>query len=103
MTQVDVCGWDDLAANPLLKVEVGGTALAIIRVDDSVYALADTCSHAEASLSEGEILDHQVECPRHGATFDVRTGKALTLPATRPVATYTATVRDRRVFVEWED
>lgn len=103
MTQVDVCAWDDLAANPLLKVEVGGAALAIFRVGDAVYVLADQCSHAEASLSEGELFDHEVECPKHGATFDVRTGEALTLPATRPVATYTAAVRDGRVFVEWED
>jgi len=80
-------------------VDVDGTAVAVFRSDQALFALADRCSHAEASLCEGEVFDGEVECPRHGATFDIATGKALTLPATKPVVTYRIEVRDGNVFV----
>lgn len=70
------------------KVTVGEHAVAIVRIGDDLYAIADRCSHAEASLSEGEVFENEIECPRHGAVFDVTTGAALTLPATKPVDTY---------------
>ena len=57
----------------------------MFRVGDVVYAIGDRCSHAEASLAEGEIFDGEVECPRHGSAFDLATGMPQTLPATRPV------------------
>ena len=67
-----------------------------------VFAIGDRCSHAEASLAEGEVFDHEVECPRHGSEFDLRTGKALSLPATRPVPTYQVSVEDGVVYLDWE-
>lgn len=84
-------------------VEVGTSRVAVFRVGDEVLALADRCSHAEASLADGIVFDSEVECPRHGATFNLRTGKALTLPATRPVATFRAYIEDGDVYVEMED
>jgi 3-phenylpropionate/trans-cinnamate dioxygenase ferredoxin component len=95
----------DFADLPLVgghRVEIGSAPIALFRVGDSVYALADRCSHAEASLSEGEVFGTEVECPRHGAVFDLATGKALSLPATRPVAVLPTVVEDGNVFVEWE-
>ena len=65
-----------------------------------VFAIGDRCSHAEASLSEGEVFDHEVECPRHGSTFDLRTGKPQSLPATKPVPTYLVQIEDGNVYVE---
>jgi 3-phenylpropionate/trans-cinnamate dioxygenase ferredoxin subunit len=89
----------DLPESGGLKVEIDSTAVAVFRVGDSAYALADRCSHAEASLSEGQVFGLEVECPRHGAVFDLVTGEALTLPASRPVAVYVTVVEDGDVFV----
>ena len=85
-----------------VRVEVDGERIAVFRIDDAVYALADRCSHAEASLAEGEVIDTEVECPRHGAEFDLRTGIPQSLPATRPVAVYTAKVEDGDVYLVME-
>lgn len=81
---------------------VNGKKIAVFRVGDAFYAVDDTCTHAEASLSEGEVSGHEVECPRHGARFDLRTGEALCLPATRPVDTYPVRVEDGEVLVAVE-
>lgn len=74
--------------------------IALFRVEGTVYAIGDRCSHAEASLSEGDLFGGEVECPLHGASFDLETGRALTLPATRPVPTYGVKVEGDEVFVE---
>jgi len=58
------------------------------------------CSHAEASLSEGDVYDCKVECPLHGAEFDLKTGDAVTLPATKPVNRYKVNVEDGYIFLE---
>lgn len=82
--------------------ESGSHRVAVFRVEETVYAVADRCTHAEASLSEGEVFDGEVECPRHGATFDLTTGAVLALPATKPVKTYPIEIRDGDVLVELE-
>ena len=70
------------------RVDVAGHRLAIFRIGDEFYVIGDRCSHADASLAEGELFDYDVECPRHGSEFDVRTGRPASLPATRPVPIY---------------
>jgi len=99
MSEVRVGAFADLKTESGTLVDVAGAAVAVFKIEDRAYAIADRCSHAEASLSEGEVFDDEVECPRHGATFDITSGAALTLPATKPVATYSAAVRDGEVFV----
>lgn len=84
------------------RVEVAGHRIALFRIGDDVYAIGDRCSHAEASLSEGEVFDHTVECPRHGSEFDLVTGVPGTLPATRPVAVYDLEIVDGEVFTDLE-
>lgn len=84
------------------QVEVAGHRIALFRIDGDVYAIGDRCSHAEASLAEGEVFDHSVECPRHGSEFDLRTGEPGALPATQPVAVYTAEVADGDVYLTLE-
>lgn len=81
------------------RVEAGGHRLAIFRIEDDFYVIGDRCSHAEASLAEGELFDFDVECPRHGSEFDVRTGLPGSLPATRPVQSYEASVVDGDLMV----
>lgn len=99
MTRTRICRLDDLPESGGLKVDIASTPVAVFRVGGAAYALADRCSHAEASLSEGEVFGLEVECPRHGAVFDLATGEALSLPATRPVAVYRTLVEDGDVFV----
>lgn len=92
MSNVDVCSVGDIPLPGALRVEVEGTAVVIARDDCGIYALADRCSHADVALSEGEVADCTIECWLHGSSFDLRTGAALTLPATEPVATYAVVV-----------
>ena len=81
------------------RVDLDDRTLALFRIGDDFYVIGDTCSHAMASLSEGELWDYDVECPLHGAEFDIRTGVPQSLPATRPVATYEVRLEQGRVMV----
>lgn len=89
-----MAGWVKITSTAALpegrgiRIEVGPHRIALFRIGDEVHAIGDLCSHAEASLSEGDVFDDEIECPRHGATFDLRTGNPLSLPATKPVPVY---------------
>ena len=76
----------------------------LVRIDDDVYAIGDTCSHANVSLSEGEVRcdQREIECWKHGSSFSLVTGNPDTLPATRPVPVYVARVVDGMVHVDVE-
>ena len=91
---------DQLQNGTPVKIEKGGKTICLTRVGDEVFAINDTCSHSDASLSEGEVSDYKIECWLHGAEFDLRTGVALTLPATQAVETYAVTVDGNSVTVE---
>ena len=86
--------------SPVQTVEINGSVVAVFKVDNEYFAIQNRCSHAEASLSEGEVYDCKVECPLHGAEFDLKTGEALTLPATKPIATYTTEVNENSLVVK---
>lgn len=75
--------------------------IAVFHLEDGWYAMDDVCSHDGGPVAEGRLEGHVIECPRHGATFDVRTGDALTFPAVSPVATYAVRVVGDEVQVEW--
>jgi len=83
-----------------VKVEKDGKTICVARVGDEVFAVDDTCSHSEASLSEGDVTDFKIECWLHGAEFDLRTGEALTPPAVAPLHTYGVHVDGDSVTVE---
>jgi 3-phenylpropionate/trans-cinnamate dioxygenase ferredoxin subunit len=74
--------------------------VAVFRAGDELFAIDDTCSHAESSLSDGYVEDCQVECALHSARFDLRTGRATSLPASVDLRTYAVRVDDDTVFVE---
>lgn len=103
MSTVNLGALDTLPDGAGTRFDLPGGRIAVFRIGDDVYAIADRCSHAEASLSEGEVFDTEVECPRHGAGFDLRDGRPLSLPATRPVPTYRADVIDDDVIVTLEE
>jgi 3-phenylpropionate/trans-cinnamate dioxygenase ferredoxin subunit len=99
---VTVAKASDVAPGAVQVFEVDGTRIALCNVDGSFYAIADVCTHDGGPLDQGELEGDQIECPRHGALFDVKTGKALTLPAVVPVQTYPVQVDgdDVKVSVE---
>lgn len=97
--EVRIGGLGDLPDGRGVRVEVAEHRVAVFRIGDDVYAIGDRCSHAEASLAEGELFGTEVECPRHGSAFELSTGEALTLPATRPVPVYDVAVRDGDVYL----
>jgi len=96
-----VCAFADLAPNSATRFDVGGVPVAVVRIGDDVYAIGDTCSHADISLSEGEVLcqEKEIECWKHGSTFSLVTGEPQTLPATRPVPVYAVRVVEGNVEI----
>lgn len=91
---------DQLEVGKPVKIEKDGKTICVARVGDEVFAVDDTCSHSEASLSEGEITGFKIECWLHGAEFDLRTGEALTLPANISLETYAVKIDGNSVTVE---
>ncbi len=95
---------DDIASGSVKRFEVAGRAVAVVRIGDSVYAIGDTCSHGNVSLSEGEVLcdELEVECWKHGSAFSLITGEPSTLPAIQPVPVYKASVVDGQIVIDVE-
>ena len=79
--------------------EVNGKKIAVCHSEDGIYAIDDRCTHDNGPLGEGELVDNEIECPRHGARFDIKTGKALCLPAVGAVATYTVDIRNGEIWI----
>lgn len=82
-----------------LLVEVDECMVALFHVGGQFYALDDVCTHDGGPLAEGELIDHEIACPRHGARFDIRDGRALCMPATQPTRSHEVEVRGEQVFV----
>ena len=80
--------------------EVGDRAIAICNVEGEFFAVDDLCTHDEASLDQGELDGFEIECPRHGARFDVRSGEVKALPAILPVGTFAVRVAGDDIEVE---
>ena len=81
-------------------LDIDGRAVALFNVDGTFYAIDDVCTHDGGPLAEGKLHGCEIECPRHGARFDVRTGAALCMPAFEPVTTHEVKVEDGSVFVQ---
>lgn len=87
---ITVCMEADVPPGHAARIEIGDTPIALFNVNGAFYCLDDTCSHAEASLSDGDLDTRKcvIECPLHGSAFDLRTGEPLSLPAVEPVNTH---------------
>lgn len=98
---VRLCGSDELAPGEARRFDVDGTAICLVRCAAGFRAVADTCSHEDFSLAEGEVdADScEIECWKHGSLFSLLTGEPLTFPATRPVAVYEVAVEGADVVV----
>ena len=92
---------DELENGKAVHVDIEGVPVAVVRVDDEVFAVHDLCSHADVRLSEGLVWceTKQIECIRHGSAFSLESGHPDTLPATQPVATYPVSINDGVVTV----
>ena len=101
--KVRVCSTDELKPEQSTRIDVDGTPVAVFNIAGNFYAIEDTCTHEEASLSEGFVEDDEVECPKHGAVFHVPTGEVKALPATKPVATFATVIEGDDLFVEATD
>ena len=101
MPEIALCKVSDVEPGSSIRVDKDGHRLAIVRIGDDWYAIDDRCSHAEASLAEGEVWpdEYEIECPKHGSAFSLKTGEPLTLPATQPQATYSVRVDGDNVLV----
>ena len=84
-------------------VEVDGEMVALFHVEGQWYALDDVCTHDGGPLADGELRNHAIACPRHGAKFDIRTGAALTMPAIRPTRAHEVKLEDGGVWVRLRD
>ncbi len=102
MTRLRACALADLPEEGALRVELSGTPVCVARSGGVVYAIGDLCSHADVSLSEGDVEDGFIECWLHGSQFDLATGEPTSLPANRPVPTYAVIVEGDDVLVEME-
>ncbi len=98
---VALCQVDELASGEARRFDVGGQRIALVRTGDDFHAVGDRCSHENYSLSDGEVWvdECEIECPRHGSTFDLLTGQPCSLPATHPVAVYELVVANGTVSV----
>jgi 3-phenylpropionate/trans-cinnamate dioxygenase ferredoxin component len=95
-----VASLSDLVLDTPKRVEVGELTLCIVRTEGGVRAVNDVCSHADVSLSEGEVDGETIECWLHGSRFDLVTGRPSGLPATQPVPVYPVTVDGDTVLVD---
>ena len=97
-----VAKFSELESGTAHKVMVDGVPVAVVRIEDEVFAIADTCSHADISLSLGMVWcdTKQIECIKHGSAFNLVTGQPDTFPATQPVVVYSAKVVNDEVIVE---
>jgi len=91
---------DAVAPGTAKVFEAGGRRIAICNTGDGYYAIDDVCTHDGGPLDQGQLSGKEIECPRHGARFDVTTGRALCLPAVRRVRTYPVRVQDGVIEVD---
>ena len=100
---IRVAGQDEvseLGNNEAIGVECNGHPIALFKMEDGIYALDDICSHEFSRLSEGDVWDGEVYCPKHGSRFNIKTGGVTGLPAFKPVRSYPVKVENGEVVVD---
>lgn len=97
-----LCAIDEMFPGTARRFDIGTHRIALVRIGDAFYAVGDRCSHADFSLSEGEVWPEacEIECWKHGSTFSLLTGEPQSLPATTSIPVYSTWVRDGAVWVQ---
>ncbi|MGD2253700.1 MAG: non-heme iron oxygenase ferredoxin subunit [Anaerolineales bacterium] len=96
---VPVASVEELGQGERLLLEVAGYTIALFNLAGQYHAIADVCSHDDGPVAAGDVDEHEIACPRHGARFDLRTGKALSLPAVVDIPTYPVRVKGDQIEV----
>ena len=94
--------FDQLTPGALQRVEYNGQGVLVCLVEDTVYAVHDTCTHEDISLSLGVLCEHRLRCPLHGSEFDIRSGQVLDEPADENLPTYPVSVENGWVCLNKE-
>lgn len=89
-----------LAEGQVKTFRLNRLRIAVVKLTDGYYAIDEICSHEEESLADGSISDGQIECPKHGARFDIKTGEVKAFPAVRPLRTYPVTQENAEIFLK---
>lgn len=100
MEWIEVAKTEELPEGGVKPVLARGQRLALARTAGGFHAVAEFCTHAGGSLGEGTLFEEEIECPLHGARFNVTTGEAATLPAVEPVKVFPVKVENDRIFVQ---
>lgn len=96
---IEIAPVEDLESGDRLFVEIDEQPIVIFNIAGEYYAIADLCSHDDGPLGDGELEGFDINCPRHGAKFDVRTGDVLSLPAIVDIPAYPVRVRDGQIEI----
>lgn len=99
ITYYPIIHLEELPSGQQILFSIGDQAIVLFHIDQEFYAIADTCSHDNGSIGEGELLGTEIKCPRHGARFDLKTGKALSMPAHVDIPAYPVRVKDGMIEV----
>jgi 3-phenylpropionate/trans-cinnamate dioxygenase ferredoxin component len=96
---IEIAPLEEVPVGERLFLELDNLPVVLFNVGGKIFAIGDVCTHDNGPLGEGELDDHQVICPRHGARFDITTGAALTLPAVTPTPIYPTRVSDGMIYI----
>jgi len=96
---IKVAALDDVGEGEMYPIEVDGEPVCLTRVEGTIYAFTDNCTHISGPLNEGELEGCVITCPWHGAQFDVRNGKVVRGPARQDLYTYPVKVEDNAIFI----
>ncbi len=97
------CKKDDIEDGSMKLVEIDERLVILFRVGEEFYCIDDVCTHDGGTLSDGELDGCEIECPRHGARFDIRNGNALSMPATQNTLSHTVKIDGSDIFVKLID
>ncbi|RJQ11446.1 MAG: non-heme iron oxygenase ferredoxin subunit [Dehalococcoidia bacterium] len=103
MAKERVAAASDIPTGEVRVVQCGARSLAVSNLDGTLYAIDNRCTHDNGPLGEGQLRNGRVICPRHGAAFDAKTGRVLSLPAVRGVRAYEVTVDGDQVYIDCPD
>ena len=99
---VTVAQTGEIESGTVRVVNVDGVAIGVANVDGEFFAFADVCTHDDGPVAEGDLEEYEIECPRHGARFDIRTGAVRQLPAVTPIPVYAVRIEDDEIKVSRE-
>lgn len=100
MNLIKICDLSEIPNGSIKKFEINDEEITICNINNQIFAINDNCSHDEASLQEGFIDGYEIECPMHGAKFDIRTGEVTCLPAVSPIKTYNIKINNGSIELE---